>query len=225
MDLGYLIREAIASNNRAVKVAIPGRVEKYDADNQRADVRLQLDSPVSDGIGGFVHEEAPIVPNVPVEFNAGGGYSMSFPLVKGDPVQVIFQDVPIGAWLSNGQPGEPGDVRPHHIGNATCYPGGPRPKGEALPNASDQDMVVGSDQFANGRIRLKKGGDAGEIQLGDGATKGVARTGDKTGADMTMAQWIADVSTYINGLVPGSVTPPTDFGEISGGSTHIKARD
>jgi hypothetical protein len=38
-----------------------------------------------------------------------------------------------------------------------------------------------------------------------------------------MATWIGAVSTFINGAVPGTVIPPTDFGTITSGATQVKA--
>ena len=38
----------------------------------------------------------------------------------------------------------------------------------------------------------------------------------------SMANWIASVTTYINGLAPLTLTAPTNFGTISHGSTVVK---
>ena len=38
-----------------------------------------------------------------------------------------------------------------------------------------------------------------------------------------MTTWIAAVSGFINGLVPGTVVPPSDFGTITSGATQVKA--
>lgn len=64
----------------------------------------------------------------------------------------------------------------------------------------------------------------GDVVLDGGSLK-VARVTDTVTAGATMTTWIAAVSAFINGLAPGTVVPPTDFGVIaaSGGATHVKA--
>lgn len=63
-----------------------------------------------------------------------------------------------------------------------------------------------------------------ELQLGaQSGGAAVSRIGDKTVADTTMNTWITAVSGFINGLAPGTVTPPTDFGVCDEGATKVKA--
>lgn len=74
-----------------------------------------------------------------------------------------------------------------------------------------------------------------EIKLGDGATKKVAREGDPNvidaGTDALFIApatgWVALVSTFINGLVPGTIpTVPTSVvGKVNAGSNTVKAVD
>ena len=56
-----------------------------------------------------------------------------------------------------------------------------------------------------------------------GGSLSVARATDPVGAGASMATWIGAVSTFINGLVPGTVVPPTDFGTVTSGATQVKA--
>lgn len=72
----------------------------------------------------------------------------------------------------------------------------------------------------NGKITIDA--TSGQDIVLNGGTLKVARQTDKTIADTTMATWISAVSTFINGLVPASVVPPTDFGVINGGANNVK---
>lgn len=68
------------------------------------------------------------------------------------------------------------------------------------------------------------------IQLGSGASKGVARTGDAVASttveDAAFWNWITAVTTYVNGLAPGTLTPIASLtGKITGGSGVVKAVD
>ncbi len=63
-----------------------------------------------------------------------------------------------------------------------------------------------------------------DVVLSGGSLK-VARVSDATVPGTTMAAWIGAISTYVNGIAPGTATPPTDFGTIatSGGAPHVRA--
>jgi hypothetical protein len=154
-----VIRAAIESHAREFHVALPGRIDRYDATKQRADVKLELQRYVSDGEGGHVPESLPVLPNVPVAFPRGGGYFVSFPLAKGDPVLVVFCDAPIGAWLKKGDMAEPGLSESHGLGGAVCYPG-IAPNDDKLDDASASTMKLGKD-----------GTPAAQIEFTDSLTK------------------------------------------------------
>jgi hypothetical protein len=54
------------------------------------------------------------------------------------------------------------------------------------------------------------------------STLAAARVTDPVEVAPTMGTWIGGVTTYINTLVPGTLTPPTDFGIIKEGSGTVK---
>jgi hypothetical protein len=65
---------------------------------------------------------------------------------------------------------------------------------------------------------------AGKDVTVNGGTLNVARKTDKVIADSGMITWMSSVAGYINGIVPGTVTPPAppNFGVINGGADHFK---
>ena len=83
------------------------------------------------------------------------------------------------------------------------------------------EVVVRGLASGSSLIRFKADG---TIQLGDGATKEVARKGDAVKKGTSMGTWITAVTSFINGA-GGSIAAPTDFGEINAGSAKIKAVD
>lgn len=76
---------------------------------------------------------------------------------------------------------------------------------------------------ANSNVALNVDG-TGDVVLDGGSLK-VARVTDAVTAGATMTTWIAAVTTFVNGIAPGTAVLPTDFGTIatSGGATHVKA--
>jgi hypothetical protein len=145
-------------------VSAIGRIHSYDASTQRAEVQLQLQHMTPDGEGGFVPTDFPILPNVPVAFPQGNGFFISFPLVKGDPVLVVFNDLPIGTWLQKGSKCEPGVVRFHGLGGAVAY-AGLQPTQSPIADASDTDMMLGKDGTTGSQIKLT----GTQVHLGGGA--------------------------------------------------------
>lgn len=87
---------------------------------------------------------------------------------------------------------------------------------------------------ASGNFKVSAGGAAevdcvnldlhatGTVDVGAGALLAAARTTDLVLPDSTMATWIAAVTAYVNGIAPGTLTPPTGFGVIGPGSLKVK---
>ena len=160
-----LIEGALESFSREFRVALPGRIESYDASKQRASIRLQLSfyMPTTDGLQQPIDHG--VIQNVPICFPQGGGFFCSFPLAKGDPVMVVFNDVPIGAWLAKGQPCEPGVDDMHGLGGAVAFPGGPQPSKTPLQSANASTMKLGKDNTPASQIEF----DGSAVKLGGGA--------------------------------------------------------
>jgi phage gp45-like len=76
---------------------------------------------------------------------------------------------------------------------------------------------------ASGRIEITA--KAGSDIVHNGGSLEVARRTDPVAPTALMTTWMTQVSGYINGLVPGTVTPPTplSFGAISAGAANVKA--
>ena len=63
----------------------------------------------------------------------------------------------------------------------------------------------------------------GTVVMNDG-TKGVARVDDPCGRSVAMGAWIDALTTYINGLTPGTLVLPIEPNyTITSGSTSVKA--
>jgi hypothetical protein len=229
IDEAELIDGAILANARESRVALPGRIESYDATKQRANIRLQLSyyKPTTDG--QQIAVEHPIVQNVPICFPQGGGYFLSFPMQKGDPVMVVFCDVAIGAWLSKGEPCEPGIGKMHGLAGAVAFPDGPQPSKTPLQSAGGSNMRIGKDGTDSAQIEMT----STEIHLGVGASKGVARNGDHTdcgtlSGTVLVAGTPVDVKfTYVD---PDGTTLPVSTtanlkGKINESSSKVKAED
>jgi hypothetical protein len=188
ISLEELISGAMESSFRDFRVALPGRIDSYDASKQRASVRLELRYYRPDPDGELVAKDHPVLSNVPVAFPQGGGFFCSFPLAKGDPVTVVFCDVPIGAWLQKGSPCDPGHDELHGPGGAVAFPSGPNPSNAPLNSATGSAMRLGKDGTDAAQIELT----SSEIHLGVGASEALALA-SKTKGDLDA------LKTAING--------------------------
>jgi len=116
------------ATSRAIEdlfVALPGKIEKYNALTQTVDVLPLIKRPVVLEDGSKRIDELPVIPNVPVAFQRGGGFFVSFPLAKGDIVLLVFCDRSIDKFQSSagGAPVDPVDLRTNDISDAVAIPG------------------------------------------------------------------------------------------------------
>lgn len=120
-----VIKAGMDRRLRDVHVALAGRVESYDSDKQRADIQplIQELLPLRDG--GEKLETIPEIPNVPIIFPRAGGFFITFPIQKGDFVQLIVNERSLDRWLASqdGRITNPDDFRTHNLSDAVAIPG------------------------------------------------------------------------------------------------------
>lgn len=146
-----LLRLAIDSFLEDVHTCMPGKVESYDADKQKADVKPMLKRLIQHEDGQETVESLPVIPDVPVIFQRGGGFFQSFPLKKGDLVALHFAERSIDSYLSSsGADSDPGVFTRHDLTDAVAVPG-LYPFNRAIKDISSANMVMGDD---NGGIQI-----------------------------------------------------------------------
>lgn len=121
-QLAELLNHVKARWAADLRVAIPGRVEKYDAATQLVDVQPL----VKDRLELATSEETlqlPVITNVPLMFPGTKTWHMTFPVEAGDEVLLVFSDKSIDAWQDQGGISDPADARRHHLTDAVAIPG------------------------------------------------------------------------------------------------------
>lgn len=104
-ELADIIRQAIEDRLAEVHVMLPGRIDAYDNDLQKADVeplirRLQLT------VDGEINEALPIIPNVPVVWPRAGGFKITMPVNPGDRCMLVFCERSMEAYqIGQGRKG------------------------------------------------------------------------------------------------------------------------
>jgi len=133
--LAEIIRSALDARLLDLHVALPCRVESYDATAQTVEVMPLVRRAIEDDIGETQHEDLPKLPNVPVLFPRSAAFSATWPLAPGDTVLVVFCSSAIGNWRESGDLADPGDLRRHDLSHAIAIPG-IAPDGDTIPTSS-----------------------------------------------------------------------------------------
>jgi hypothetical protein len=213
-SLAELLRIVIRQVKLSTRTHTVGQVLEYDADTQRAKVSVDILSVVADnsklpGPGDpnpSVSQPPVVIEGIPVAWPRTSSGYITFPLNEGDKGELHIQDRSLDAWLELGDAVDPVAAWTHALGDAVFHP--------HIFNDSNP-ITPGTDQSA-----AVFEGD--EIKIGRGASDAAARVGDTTTADTTMTTWITAVTTYVNGLAPGTLVLPTDFGVIATGSSKVE---
>ena len=189
VSLTELIQRAQESRLTDVWTAIPGAVESYDPTTRTADVRPLVKRPIfSESADGFMHEELPILPSIPVLFPMAGPSMITFPIPVGATGLVVIMTLSAHQWRGGAtgsptDPAEPGDHRLHHPGNAVFIPG-IVPDGTSTPATAENALVVEApevrlgDHTATDLVALKSLVEARFAALAKGLVTAVPVAGD-----------------------------------------------
>jgi len=191
--LGSTIKHAIDSYIKGIHTSMPGIVESFNPTTQLATVqpaikRVFITREENKEI--LTPVELPILINVPVIFPRGGGFSLTFPVEKGDECLLVFTERSIDSWHEFGEVREPSARRFHSLSDATAFVGL-----SSLPNKiPDYDPI---------NLQLKK--DDGTVSitlLGDGTINVTANT--KVTVDAPDSEFTGNVKVIGNLEVIGS---------------------
>lgn len=112
--LDQLFQAAAEAVSFDTRVAMPGIVQEWDADQQTVSVQVAIREKIS--MSGTEKEvEIPILVDVPVVMPRAGGYSLVFAPAKGDECLVVFADACIDAWWQSGGVQSQADARRHDL--------------------------------------------------------------------------------------------------------------
>jgi len=149
-SLSEALSRAVNRVQSELHVCLPGRVERYDHTQQRADVVPLIRNVYADG----QVTEPQVITNVPVVFPRSGGASLTMPVNRGDGVMLHFTDASLDEWLSSGGTVTPDDRRRHDLSDCIAVPGLYSFSGTS-PQDNNDDVRL---QYDGSEIRLKPGG-------------------------------------------------------------------
>lgn len=104
--LDEVLEEAIGERIRTFMTALPADVLAYDADTQRATIRIYVTNAIEDSTGDKEWHN-PTIQNVQVQFPGGTGedgqpYRITYPVTTGDQVIYLVSTLPLHEYLRLG---------------------------------------------------------------------------------------------------------------------------
>jgi protein gp138 len=113
-----------------VNTAMPAIVESYDPSTNTCVLQPAIQYQVRDPEGNTSWVTLPLITDVPVVFQGGGGFIATFPIAAGDEALLIFSQRCIDAWFKYGGVQVQAETRMHDLSDGFAIIG---PK--SLPNA------------------------------------------------------------------------------------------
>ena len=162
------IKQGVEARIKELHTSMPGIVESFDAENQLATIQPAIRRIFITRDGDkeiLVPSDLPILINVPVIFPRGGGFSLTFPVSKGDECLLVFCERSIDNWHETGKVKVPGAKRFHSLSDATAFVGISSIPNK-VPNYDPTNTEIKKDD-GSVSIKLKENSDLDIVAEGD----------------------------------------------------------
>lgn len=107
----------------SIWTAMPGIIDTFDAAAMTCTVQVALQGKQLKSDGTTKDITISILPDVPVVFPGGGGYTLTFPVKKGDECLVVFSSRCIDSWWQNGSVQPLAELRMHDLSDGFALVG------------------------------------------------------------------------------------------------------
>lgn len=98
-----------------IQTAVPGIIQSFSPDDMTCTVQPAIGGQVRDEAGALTGTELPLLVDCPVQFPAGGGCTLTFPVRSGDECLVVFSSRCIDAWWQSGGIQAQPELRMHDL--------------------------------------------------------------------------------------------------------------
>ena len=103
--------------------ALPGIIQSFNPVNKTCVVQPAIMAKYFPLNAPAVNIALPLLLDCPVHFPAGGGCTLTFPLIKGDECLVVFSSRCIDAWYSSGKVSPQSEMRMHDLSDGFVIAG------------------------------------------------------------------------------------------------------
>lgn len=125
-------------------VALPAIVESVDFAKMTLSAQPALTGSQNSPNGSTSAVNMPLLVDVPIVFQGGGGYTITMPIAKGDECLIVFADRCIDAWWQSGGVQAPMEARMHDLSDGFAFIG-PRSQPKVVPDISPSNIQIRSD--------------------------------------------------------------------------------
>lgn len=122
-DKFVAVKAAIEGILPSVWTAMPGILDSVNLAANTCEVQPSIQVKVYDKTGAGTFKTLPLCVDVPVMFLGGGGYSVTFPMEKGDEGLIVFACRCIDAWWQQGGVQPQAEMRMHDLSDGFFIPG------------------------------------------------------------------------------------------------------
>lgn len=139
---------AVAFNGLQSKLwtALPGIIQSFDAVAMTCTVQPAVQGLVRDEAGNQSPADLPLLLDCPVQFPAGGGCTLTFPVKPNDECLVVFASRCIDSWWQSGGIQAQAELRMHDLSD-----------GFALLGFRSQPRVIGAVSTSAAQLRSDDG--------------------------------------------------------------------
>jgi hypothetical protein len=202
--LAAVITDGVRAHLNELMTATVGKVTAYNPLFDTVDVLPMILRPFSQD-GETVHEELPILPDIPIVWPRAGGYILHMPIAQGDTVLLVFSHDCTDGWRETGAQSAPGDLRRHSLSNAVAVPGvfpqtAPLSADPTQAASRLAGLVIGQEGTTN-QIEVSDLG----IALGHLAVMPVALAPPVVSLLAAVSVWVAAVQAAL--VAPSNVLP------------------
>lgn len=154
-------RVSLDGRQATMWTALPGIITKVNLAHQTVEVQPAVQGTLAHPNGTVKNIQMPVIPDVPILFPSGGGYTLTFPIKVGDHCLLHFASRCIDGWWDTGKVLPPMDKRMHDLSDAFATIG-PRHRQGVPGNISgttttlrtdDGTIVIEMDQ-PNGQVNI-----------------------------------------------------------------------
>lgn len=150
---------ALGSALSKIWTSLPGIIQSFDPDAMTVTVQPAIRALVRDETGAQVETDLPLLLDCPVQFPAGGGCTLTFPVAQGDECLVVFASRCIDAWWQSGGIQNQAELRMHDLSD-----------GFALLGFRSQPRVIPAISTTAAQLRSDDGSTFVEVAPGGAVT-------------------------------------------------------
>ncbi|AZE53484.1 Phage protein [Pseudomonas synxantha] len=191
-DPEAVLSSSLQAAQSKVWTALPGIIDSFDPGAMTCTVQPAIQAFVRDEAGKLTSTDLPLLLDCPVQFPAGGGCTLTFPVKPGDECLVVFSSRCIDSWWQSGGVQTQAELRMHDLSD-----------GFVLLGFRSQPRVIPAISLAATQLRSDDGAAFVEVNPTthaiNASTLGVASVSAQAGITLTAPLVTINGDVQVNG--------------------------